>query len=65
MSLYDTMFDQHDILTAQLLVTSPDFNSDERKRNIHNIISKLTTTGIVPIINENDAVSCNQGYETF
>jgi delta-1-pyrroline-5-carboxylate synthetase len=65
MSLYETMFSQFDITVSQLLVTSFDFTSPERRRNISHVISQLLSLGVVPIINENDAVSANQGYETY
>ena len=65
MSLYETMFSQFDITTSQLLVTSFDFTSIERRRNIQYVISQLLALGIVPLLNENDAVSANQGYESF
>jgi len=65
MSLYESMFAQFDITVSQLLVTSFDFTSPERRRNISHVISQLLSLGVVPIINENDAVSANQGYETF
>lgn len=29
------------------------------------VISQLLALGIVPLLNENDAVSANQGYQTF
>ena len=65
MSLYETMFTQFDITISQLLVTSFDFTSPERRRNIQHVISELLALGIVPLLNENDAVSANQGYQTF
>lgn len=65
MSLYETMFSQFDITVSQLLVTSIDFTSPERRRNIQHVISQLLSLGIVPLLNENDAVSANQGYQTF
>jgi len=65
MSLYETMFNQYDITTSQLLVTAFDFTSPERRRNIQYVIAQLLSLGIVPLLNENDAVSANQGYQTF
>jgi delta-1-pyrroline-5-carboxylate synthetase len=65
MSLYETMFNQFDITVSQLLLTSFDFTSPERRRNVQHVISQLLALGIVPLLNENDAVSANQGYETF
>ena len=61
MSLYETMFNQFDITTSQLLVTAFDFTSPERMRNIQQVLSELLDLGIVPLMNENDAVSANQG----
>lgn len=65
MTLYETMFSQFDITTSQLLVTAFDFTSPERRRNVQYVISQLLALGIVPLLNENDAVSANQGYQTF
>jgi delta-1-pyrroline-5-carboxylate synthetase len=65
MSLYETLFSQYDITTSQILVTAFDFTSPERRRNIQYVISQLLSLGIVPILNENDAVSANQGYQLF
>ena len=65
MSLYETMFTQFDVATSQLLVTSSDFTSPDRRRNINYVLSQLLALGIVPLVNENDAVSANQGYENF
>ncbi len=64
-SLYDTMFQSFDITTSQLLFTCYDFQDEIRRNNINFVITQLLAVGIVPIINENDAVSANQGYNTF
>ncbi len=61
MSLYETMFSQFGITISQILVTSFDFTSPERKRNIQYVITQLLALGIVPLLNENDPVSLNQG----
>jgi len=65
MSLYDTMFSQYEVPTCQLLVTCFDFDNDERRNNIKGVIEDLLAHGIVPVINENDAVSANQGFKLF
>lgn len=65
MALYETMFSSYDVATSQLLVTAFDFTSEERRRNVQHVISQLLSLGIVPLINENDAVSANQGYEIY
>ena len=65
MSLYESMFSQLNITVSQILVTSSDFTSPERRRNIQYVIAQLLSLGIVPLLNENDAVSANKGYETY
>lgn len=64
-SLYDTMFRSFDMSTSQLLLTCYDFMDQKRKTNIQHVLTQLLAAGIVPILNENDAVSANQGYNTF
>ena len=63
MSLYETMFKNFNIETSQLLVTAFDFTSEERRSNIQYVIENLLGHNIIPIINENDAVTGNQVYE--
>lgn len=65
MALYETMFTQYDITISQLLVTAFDFTSAQRRGNITSVIADLLACGVVPILNENDAVSANQGYKMF
>jgi glutamate 5-kinase len=57
------MFNQFDVQTSQLLVTAFDFTSPERRRNIQYVISQLLAHGIIPLLNENDAVSASQGLK--
>jgi len=59
MSLYEQMFNQFDITISQLLVTTEDFTSPQRRRNIQYVIKQLLALGIIPIINENDAISAS------
>jgi len=62
-SLYDKMFSQYEVPTCQLLVTRFDFDSEERRNNIKGVIQDLLAYGVIPVINENDAVSANQGFK--
>eukprot|EP00953_Heterococcus_sp_UTEX-ZZ885_P012268 7034-Heterococcus_DN1.PRE.5 len=62
MSLYETLFQQVDTATSQLLVTEFDFRTPERRRHVRYTMSAMLAMGIIPIINENDAVSGNEGY---
>jgi delta-1-pyrroline-5-carboxylate synthetase len=62
MNLYQSLFQQCDIAASQILVTQADFTDPNRLHNLHYAIERLLSLGIVPIINENDAVSGNLGY---
>ncbi len=57
LNTYSALFEKHNIQCAQILVTKQDFRSREHYLNMKNCISTLLDNGIVPIINENDAVS--------
>ncbi len=45
---------------AQLLLSSDDFSSPIRYRNLRNALSQLLQLGVIPIINENDSVSVRE-----
>lgn len=62
MNLYSSLFDQGDVTASQILVTQSDFTDTKRKQNLVYTVDRLLKLGVVPIINENDAVSANQGY---
>ncbi|EED91187.1 gamma-glutamyl phosphate reductase [Thalassiosira pseudonana CCMP1335] len=62
MNLYNSLFSQMDVSAAQVLLTEGDFRSEDHLNNLHYSIERLLSVGIIPIINENDAVSANRGY---
>lgn len=62
MNLYQSLFHQCDIVASQILVTQADFSDASRATNLKYAVERLVSLGIVPIINENDAVSANEGY---
>ncbi|XP_064599761.1 delta-1-pyrroline-5-carboxylate synthase-like [Liolophura sinensis] len=57
MSLYDAMFTQYGVRTAQVLVTKPDFYNDMCRENLRGTLSELLKLKIVPIVNANDVVA--------
>ncbi len=57
LNLYSGLFEQQHISCAQVLVTKEDFRTREHYLNMKNCLSVLLSNGIVPILNENDAVS--------
>ena len=53
---------QMDISSAQVLLTQGDFADEGHLNNLRYSIERLLSVGIIPIVNENDAVSANRGY---
>lgn len=60
MNVYDDKFRKHKKMCAQILLTWDDFDSRKRFLNARDTINKLLEMGIIPIINENDAVACEE-----
>lgn len=54
--IYETSFRQHDVRTAQVLLTHADLADRERYLNARSTLFALLHLGVVPIINENDTV---------
>jgi len=57
MAAYDQLFSAHGLVVAQVLLTHDDLEHHERHLNARNTLVSLLQRGVVPIINENDAVS--------
>lgn len=57
MAIYDKLFAHHGLNVAQVLLTHADLEHHERHLNARNTLVTLFRHGVVPIINENDAVS--------
>ena len=54
--IYETSFRQHNLGTAQVLLTHADLADRERYLNARSTLRTLLRFGIVPVINENDTV---------
>ncbi|GMH70006.1 hypothetical protein TL16_g05300, partial [Triparma laevis f. inornata] len=61
MSVYNTMFENLGLVASQILLTQNSFEPHTLP-NLSDTIEKLLSLNIIPIINENDAVSSNQGW---
>jgi len=59
-NIYSDLFDIYGLKCAQLLVTKDDFRDRKHYLNLTNCIEALLEDGIVPIINENDAISVTE-----
>lgn len=57
MATYEKLFAKHDLHAAQVLLTHEDLQDHSRHLNARNTLLALLKHGVVPIINENDAVS--------
>mmetsp|Transcript_26484 Transcript_26484/g.40807 ORF Transcript_26484/g.40807 Transcript_26484/m.40807 type:complete len:799 (-) Transcript_26484:128-2524(-) len=57
MSLYNALFSQLEVSAAQVLLTESDFRDENHLTSLKYSIDRLVSVGIIPIINENDAVS--------
>jgi glutamate 5-kinase len=57
---YLSLFQKHDILCSQVLVTKEDFRDRMHYLNIKNCLSILLRHNVVPIVNENDVVAVTE-----
>src|SRR3954451_3481706 len=60
MATYDKLFARHGLHVAQVLLTHEDLQDHERHLNARNTLITLLKHGVIPIINENDAVSSTE-----
>lgn len=60
MDNWRTAFSEHNLHIGQLLLTKEDFLDEHRSLNIRNTLFTLVDEGVVPIINENDSVCCDE-----
>ncbi|CAH2031835.1 glutamate 5-kinase [Trichlorobacter ammonificans] len=57
MRLYQECFEQHGLVTGQVLLTADDLASRQRFLNARGTLEALLAAGAVPVINENDTVT--------
>ena len=60
MKEYKIRFEKYKQIVSQVLLTAYDFDSRKRTENAKNMIEVLLKNKIIPIINENDAVSIEE-----
>jgi glutamate 5-kinase len=57
MAIYEKLFGEHKLSVGQVLLTHDDLQHHERHLNARNTLVTLLRRGVIPIINENDAIS--------
>lgn len=57
MHIYDKIFLEYGVKSAQILLTRENTTHQEQRANIHGTFNILLETGVVPIVNENDTVA--------
>ncbi len=60
MRKYKRKFEVHNIIVAQVLVTSANFHTQEQAFRVKGVIDSLLENGVVPIVNENDATATEE-----
>jgi glutamate 5-kinase len=60
MGVYSDLFEEHGLSVAQVLLIHDDLRHHDRHLNARNTLMALLERGVVPIINENDAVSVTE-----
>ena len=60
METYERYFSKHKITIAQILLTRDGFEQKEVLTNARETLNSLLTRGVIPIINENDAVASEE-----
>lgn len=58
--LYQNLFSDYNKIIAQFLLTKSDFSDRKRYLNARNVSLNLLKKGIIPVVNENDAVVADE-----
>lgn len=57
---YALSFGRHGLLVGQVLLSADDLHHRAHYRNAHRALERLLTLGVLPVINENDAVATDE-----
>lgn len=60
MKTYAKKFAEQEIITAQVLVTAANFSKPDDVQRIKNTVDTLLSSGVIPIVNENDATATEE-----
>lgn len=66
MMIYEKLFNEYSQLTAQVLLTKESVTNEECRKNARQTFDELFRMNVVPIVNENDAISVDElSYGNF
>ena len=60
MYTYDKLFGEYNHTVAQILLTADDIQDRRRSSYVHDTLERLLHWGVLPIVNENDAVAIDE-----
>ena len=60
MYTYDKLFAEYNHTVAQILLTADDIQDKQHSSHVHDTLERLLSWGVLPIVNENDAVSIDE-----
>ncbi len=60
MYTYDKLFAEYNHTVAQILLTADDIQDKVRSSHVHDALEQLLKWGVLPIVNENDAVAIDE-----
>ena len=60
MYIYDKDFGTHNRTVAQILLTAPDLECEDRHKKFEATMTRLVELGVLPIVNENDTVATEE-----
>ena len=60
MYTYDKLFSEYNHTVAQILLTADDISDPRRSNYVHDTLERLLAWGVLPVINENDAVAIDE-----
>ena len=60
MYTYDKLFSEYNHTVAQILLTADDIQDSRRSCYVHDTLERLLDWGVLPIVNENDAVAIDE-----
>ena len=60
MYTYDKLFAEYNHTVAQILLTADDIQDKQHSSHVHDTLERLLSWGVLPIVNENDAVAIDE-----